>query len=76
MFNPMKIWWKKGPFTSLFVAFLKSNIKGASKFTIMAYIGTYCILPVNVQTDYRCDGKYLDLRLGQLFRRRLVRSDS
>ena len=42
MFHPMKLWWRKGPFTPLFMAFLKSNIKGASKFTIMAYIGTYC----------------------------------
>src|SRR5579862_8984440 len=42
MFHPMKYWWKRGPFTPLFRAFLRSNIKGASKFTIMAYIGTYC----------------------------------
>lgn len=41
MFHPLKLWIKKGPFTPLFRAFLKSNIKGASKFTIMAYIGTY-----------------------------------
>ena len=42
MFHPIKFWWRKGPFTPLFIAFLRSNIKGASKFTIMAYIGTYC----------------------------------
>src|SRR5271170_7049996 len=45
MFHPMKFWWRRGPFTPLFRQFLKSNIKGASKFTIMAYIGTYCTLP-------------------------------
>ena len=28
--------------TALFIAFLKPNIKSASKFTIMAYIRTYC----------------------------------
>lgn len=75
MFHPMKLWLKKGPFTPLFIAFLKSNIKGASKFTIMAYIGTYCRVFQGDHTDNRCDGKYLDLRHGQLLCRRLVCSN-
>jgi hypothetical protein len=41
MFHPLKLWLRRGPFTPLFRAFVRSNIKGASKFTIMAYIGTY-----------------------------------
>ena len=49
MFHPMKYWLRRGPFTPLFIAFLKSNIKGASKFTIMAYIGTYCTLPFSME---------------------------
>jgi hypothetical protein len=46
----MRYWWRRGPFTPLFIAFLKSNIKGASKFTIMAYVGTYCNSPMNSLT--------------------------
>ena len=42
MFHPFRAWLWRGPFTSLFITFLRSNIKGSSKFTIMAYIGTYC----------------------------------
>ena len=41
MFHPLTLWLRRGPFTPLFRAFVRSNIKGASKFTIMAYIGTY-----------------------------------
>jgi len=41
VFHPFKDWLRRGPFTPLFRAFLASQIPGASKFTIMAYIGTY-----------------------------------
>jgi hypothetical protein len=44
MFHPFKDWPRRGPFTPLFRRFLGSKIKGTSKFTIMAYIGTYCII--------------------------------
>jgi hypothetical protein len=37
----MKDWLWKGPFTPLFLKFVKSNMPIGSKFTIMAYIGTY-----------------------------------
>ncbi|KAL1296820.1 hypothetical protein AAFC00_004446 [Neodothiora populina] len=41
VFHPFKDWWRHGPITPLFRRFLGSNIKITSKFTIMAYIGTY-----------------------------------
>jgi hypothetical protein len=75
MFHPMRYWWRRGPFTPLFIAFLKSNIKGASKFTIMAYVGTYCNSVMN-SLNFRRDGEYMDLCIGQLLYRRLVFSDS
>jgi hypothetical protein len=41
IFNPLKDWFKSGPFTELFSTFLWSNMPFPSKITIMAYIGTY-----------------------------------
>ncbi|KAH8691764.1 glycosyl transferase family group 2-domain-containing protein [Phaeosphaeriaceae sp. PMI808] len=41
IFNPLKDWLLKGPFTRLFISFFISNMPLASKITIMAYIGTY-----------------------------------
>lgn len=41
IFNPLKDWIFKGPFTRLFLTFILSNMPLASKITIMAYIGTY-----------------------------------
>lgn len=41
MFHPFRYWPTRGPFTPLFRRFVGSNMKGHSKFTIMAYIGTY-----------------------------------
>lgn len=41
VFFPFKDWWRHGPITPLFRKFLGSNIKITSKFTILAYIGTY-----------------------------------
>ena len=41
LFYPLAEWWRKGPFTPIFKAFLKSNIRLTSKVTILSYIGTY-----------------------------------
>jgi len=41
LFHPLRYWPTRGPFTKLFRAFLRSAIPLHSKFTIMAYIGTY-----------------------------------
>ena len=41
LFNPMRKWIYKGPFTELFRRFLFSNIRFTSKITIISYIGTY-----------------------------------
>lgn len=44
IFNPFRYWLFRGPFTKLFLRFLGSCIPLASKFTILAYIGTYFAL--------------------------------
>ena len=44
VFHPLKDWIFKGPFTPLFRRFLMSSMPLPSKFTIMAYIGTYYAL--------------------------------
>ncbi|KAF3762089.1 hypothetical protein M406DRAFT_341392 [Cryphonectria parasitica EP155] len=41
LFHPIKFWWKRGPFTPLFLRFIFSNMPLGSKITILAYIGTY-----------------------------------
>ena len=41
LFHPIRYWFVRGPFTKLFRNFIGSNMPLASKFTIMAYIGTY-----------------------------------
>lgn len=41
LFNPIRKWIWKGPFTPLFRTFLISNIRFTSKITIISYIGTY-----------------------------------
>ncbi|MCJ1395005.1 hypothetical protein MMC18_007886 [Xylographa bjoerkii] len=41
IFHPFRYWPTRGPFTPLFRRFIGSNMPLASKFTIMAYIGTY-----------------------------------
>ncbi|KUI61890.1 Interferon-induced GTP-binding protein Mx2 [Cytospora mali] len=41
LFHPMKYWLKRGPITPLFLRFIFSNMPLGSKFTILAYIGTY-----------------------------------
>jgi len=41
LFNPMRMWFYRGPFTPLFRQFLFSNIRMTSKITIVSYIGTY-----------------------------------
>jgi hypothetical protein len=41
LFNPLRKWIYKGPFTPLFCSFLVSNIRITSKITIISYIGTY-----------------------------------
>lgn len=46
IFHPLKYWPTRGVFTPLFKKFLGSNIKITSKFTIIAYIGTYYAIAV------------------------------
>jgi cellulose synthase/poly-beta-1,6-N-acetylglucosamine synthase-like glycosyltransferase len=41
LFNPIRMWIWKGPFTPLFRRFLFSNIRFTSKITVISYIGTY-----------------------------------
>jgi cellulose synthase/poly-beta-1,6-N-acetylglucosamine synthase-like glycosyltransferase len=41
LFNPIRTWLWRGPFTPLFRRFLFSNIRITSKVTIISYIGTY-----------------------------------
>lgn len=41
VFHPFRYWPTRGPFTKLFRRFITSKMPVASKFTIMAYIGTY-----------------------------------
>ena len=42
MFNPLRTWLWRSPFTPLFRAFLMSrSIRGYSKLTMLAYMGTY-----------------------------------
>lgn len=41
LFNPLRMWLWRGPFTPLFRRFLFSNIRFTSKITIISYIGTY-----------------------------------
>jgi len=41
LFNPIRLWFVRGPFTPLFRKFLFSNIRFTSKVTIVSYIGTY-----------------------------------
>lgn len=44
LFHPLKYWLTRGPFTPLFRRFICSSMPLPSKFTIMAYIGTYYAL--------------------------------
>lgn len=46
MMHPLKDWFRKGPFTSIFKTFLRSDMPLCSKFTLMAYIGTYYAIAV------------------------------
>ena len=41
LFQPLRLWPVRGPFTPLFRTFLTSNIRLTSKITIISYIGTY-----------------------------------
>lgn len=41
VFNPLKTWIFKGPFTPLFRKFVCSNMRIQGKIGIIAYIGTY-----------------------------------
>ncbi|KAF2683165.1 hypothetical protein K458DRAFT_341123 [Lentithecium fluviatile CBS 122367] len=41
IFHPLFHWPRRGPFTPLFKSFITSCIPLTSKFTIMAYVGTY-----------------------------------
>ncbi|ORY82428.1 glycosyl transferase family group 2-domain-containing protein [Protomyces lactucae-debilis] len=41
VFNPFSQWHRKGPFTDIFIHFLRSDLNSFSKFTMIGYIGTY-----------------------------------
>jgi cellulose synthase/poly-beta-1,6-N-acetylglucosamine synthase-like glycosyltransferase len=41
VFNPFSKWHKRGPFTDIFIHFLRSDLNSFSKFTMIGYIGTY-----------------------------------
>ena len=41
MFNPIRTWLWRGPFTPLLRRFLTSNLPFASKWNMVAYIGSY-----------------------------------
>lgn len=41
MFHPIRKWVTQGPFTPIFLRFLKSGIPVTSKITVISYIGTY-----------------------------------
>ena len=41
MFNPLRTWLWRGPFTPLFRSFLFSKMPFASKYNIVAYVGSY-----------------------------------
>lgn len=41
LFNPIRQWLFRGPFTPLFRRFITSNMRVTSKITILSYIGTY-----------------------------------
>ena len=41
LFNPIRTWLWRGPFTPLFRTFLFSGIRFTSKVTVLSYIGTY-----------------------------------
>ncbi|KAI4212163.1 MAG: hypothetical protein LQ351_005032 [Letrouitia transgressa] len=41
VFHPLRYWPVRGPFTPLFRKFMLSSMPLPSKFTIMAYVGTY-----------------------------------
>lgn len=45
MFNPFKLWFKKGPFTGLIASFIKSKrVPLAAKFSSLFYMWTYWII--------------------------------
>lgn len=44
IFNPLCYWLTRGPFNKLFIRFITSGMPLCSKFTIVAYIGTYYAL--------------------------------
>lgn len=41
MFHPIRHWFVRGPFTPIFLRFLRSTIPVTSKITVISYIGTY-----------------------------------
>ncbi|KAG9963913.1 hypothetical protein KCU61_g3421, partial [Aureobasidium melanogenum] len=41
VFNPLRYWPTRGPFTKLFRSFIMSGMPFPSKLTVMSYIGTY-----------------------------------
>jgi hypothetical protein len=41
LFNPVRFWFTRGPFTPLFRKFITAGIPLTSRITISAYIGTY-----------------------------------
>lgn len=64
IFHPLIYWPRRGPFTKLFRSFIWSSMPLPSKFTILAYIGTYYALSsawITVVLNYFLVGWYNDL---------------
>lgn len=41
MFHPLAHWWRKGPFTALFLRFMSSDLPVHAKFSTFSYITSY-----------------------------------
>ncbi|CAN8100527.1 unnamed protein product [Discula destructiva] len=41
LFNPIRLWFSRGPLTPLFMRFVGSGLPMTSKLTVIAYVGTY-----------------------------------
>lgn len=47
VFNPLKDWFRRGPFTKLFFTFLRSPLPTHSKWGILSYIFSYYALSIS-----------------------------
>lgn len=54
VFNPLKLWLFKGPFTPLFRKFMGSKMRVQGKIGVLSYIGTYvsASLPIHLPPNH------------------------